>query len=213
MRRSSRSTGELMNNAVIPAPGRIDHKGGEFTLRSGATIAYIDIELAPIVERFCSEVTRRMGLRVLPITGNPGSNAPSIRVELATADELGVLLAPSGVSPMGDRPCDERHSLVIDEHRVVVRAAEPVGVARGLSTLIQMLATTPSNSASEVSVPTGQRCSARNFRISAHWRLTPILAPGSCDCASALIAWATASSSRICIASSRASTPFLTSTR
>ena len=101
-----------MNNAVIPAPGRIDHKGGEFTLRSGATIAYIDIELAPIVERFCSEVTRRMGLRVLPITGNPGSNAPSIRVELATADELGVLLAPSGVSPMGDRPNAARSSLV-----------------------------------------------------------------------------------------------------
>jgi hexosaminidase len=54
---------------------------------------------------------------------------------------------------MGDRPSDERHSLVIDEHRVVVRAAEPVGVARGLSTLIQLLATAPSTSASEVSVP------------------------------------------------------------
>ena len=54
---------------------------------------------------------------------------------------------------MGDRPSDERHSLLIDEHRVVVRAAEPVGVARGLSTLIQLLATTPPTSASEVSVP------------------------------------------------------------
>src|SRR6516164_10989491 len=153
VRRSSRSTGELMNNAVIPAPGRIDHKGGEFTLRSGATIAYINIEVAPIVERFCSEVTRRMGLRVLPITGNPRSNEPSIRVELTTGDELGVLPAPSGISPLGDRPCDERHSLVIDEHQVVVRAAEPVGVARGLSTLIQLLATTPSANESELSVP------------------------------------------------------------
>jgi hypothetical protein len=42
---------------------------------------------------------------------------------------------------------------VIDERRIVVRAAEPVGVARGLSTLIQLLATTPSTSASEVSLP------------------------------------------------------------
>jgi hexosaminidase len=42
---------------------------------------------------------------------------------------------------------------VIDEHRIVVRAAEPVGVARGLSTLIQLLATAPSTSASEVSLP------------------------------------------------------------
>jgi len=139
-----------MRNAVIPAPVRIDHKGGEFALRSSTTIAYTNIEVAPIVERFCSEVTRRMGLRVLPITGNPRSNEPSIGVELTTGDELGVLPAPSGISPLGDRPCDERHSLVIDEHQVVVRAAEPVGVARGLSTLIQLLATTPSTSASEV---------------------------------------------------------------
>jgi len=52
-----------------------------------------------------------MGLRVLPITGNPGSNAPSIRVELATADELGVLLAPSGVSPMAtDHATNDTHS-------------------------------------------------------------------------------------------------------
>jgi hexosaminidase len=142
-----------MSNAVIPAPGRFDHNGGEFAFRSGTAIAYINIDVAPIVERFCLEVTRRTGLRVLPMTGNPGSNEPSIRVELTTGDEFGVLPAPRGVSPTGDRPSDERHSLVIDEHRVVVRAAEPVGIARGLTTLIQLLATTPSTSANEVSVP------------------------------------------------------------
>jgi hexosaminidase len=142
-----------MRNVVIPAPAQFDHNGGEFAFRSGTTIAYINIDLAPIVERFCLEVTRRTRLRVLPMTGSPESNEPSIRVELATGDELGVLPAPRGVSPMGERPSDERHSLVIDEHRVVVRAAEPVGVARGLSTLIQLLATAPSTSASEVSVP------------------------------------------------------------
>src|SRR6516164_7353534 len=142
-----------MNNAVIPAPRRFNHSGEEFAFRSGTTIGYIDIDVAPIVERFCLEVTRRTGMHFLPMTGKPGSNEPSIRIELTTGDELRVLPAPTGVSPMGDRPSDERHSLVIDEHRVVVRAAEPVGVALGLSTLIQLLATTPSTSASEVSVP------------------------------------------------------------
>jgi hexosaminidase len=142
-----------MRNAVIPAPRRFDHNGGEFALRSGTTIAYINIDVAPIVESFCLEVIRRTGLRVLPMPGNPGSNERSIRVELTTGGELGVLPAPRGVSPTGDTPSDERYSLVIDEHRVVVRAAEPVGVARGLSTLLQLLATTPSTSASEVSVP------------------------------------------------------------
>src|SRR5262249_4276048 len=116
------------------------------------TVAYINTDLAPIVERFCLEVTRRTGLRVAH-DRHPGSSEPSIRVELTNGDELGALPAPSGVSPMGDRPCDERHSLVIDEHRVVVRAAEPVGVARGLSTLIQLLATAASSGASEVSLP------------------------------------------------------------
>ena len=115
-----------MRNAVIPAPRRFDHNGGEFALRSGTTIAYINIDVAPIVESFCLEVIRRTGLRVLPVLGNPGSNEPSIRVELTTEDELGVLPAPRGVSPTGDRPSDERYSLVIDEHRIVVRAAEPV---------------------------------------------------------------------------------------
>src|SRR5262249_51392927 len=95
--------------------------------------------------------------------GNPGSNEPSIRVELTTGDELGVLPAPRGVSPMGDRSSDERHSLLIDEHRVVVRAAEPVGVARGLSTLIQLLATTPPTSASEVSVPASRILDAPRY--------------------------------------------------
>jgi Glycosyl hydrolase family 20, domain 2 len=127
-----------MSNAVIPAPARFEPNGGKFAFRSGMTIAYINIDLSPIVERFCLEVTRRTGLRVLPMTGNPGSKEPSIRVELTTGDELGVLPTPRGVSPLGDRSLDERHSLVIDEHQILVRAAEPVGVARGLSTLIAL---------------------------------------------------------------------------
>jgi hexosaminidase len=113
----------------------------------------MNIEVAPIVERFCLEVARRTELRVVPMTGNPESNGPSIRVELMTGDELGALPEPRGVSPLGGRPADERYSLVIDWRRVVVRAAEPAGVARGLSTLIQLLATTPSAGAGAVSVP------------------------------------------------------------
>jgi hypothetical protein len=60
------------------------------------------------------------------MTGNPGSKEPSIRVELTTGDELGVLPASRGVSPLGDRSLDERHSLVIDGHRIVVRAISAV---------------------------------------------------------------------------------------
>jgi hexosaminidase len=64
---------------------------------------------------------------------------------------------------MGGRPSDERHSLVIDEHRVVVRAAQPVGVARGLSTLIQLVATAPFTGASEVALPAAQILDAPRY--------------------------------------------------
>ena len=142
-----------MRHPVIPAPVRFDGDRGKFTFRSGTKIAYANTEVAPIVERFCLEVTRRTRLRVLPMTGNPPLNESSVRIELATAGELGALPAPIGVSPKGDGPPNERHSLTIGEHQVVVRAAEPVGVARGLTTLKQLLAATPCTEAGEVSLP------------------------------------------------------------
>jgi hexosaminidase len=142
-----------ISHPIIPAPVRFDGDRGEFRFRSSTTIAYTNTDVAPIVERFCSEVARRTGLRVLPMVGNPGSKEPSVKIELATRGELGALPAPRGVSPTGDAPPDERQSLTIDEHQVVVRAAEPVGVARGLTTLIQLLAATPSTKAGEVSLP------------------------------------------------------------
>jgi hexosaminidase len=58
-----------------------------------------------------------------------------------------------GIAPTGDGPPDERHSLTIDGHRITVRAVEPIGVARGLTTLIQLLAATPSTSAGEIFLP------------------------------------------------------------
>ena len=87
------------------------------------------------------------------MAGHPVADEPSVRLELAHGDELGTLPAPLGVSPTGDGPADERHSLAIDAGHVVVRAAEPAGVARGLTTLIQLLATVPATSAGEISVP------------------------------------------------------------
>src|SRR5262249_44916586 len=70
---------------------------------------------------------------------------------------------PIGVSPTGDEPPDERHSLTIDEHQIVVRAAEPVGVARGLTTLIQLVAATPSTNAGKISLPGARILDAPRF--------------------------------------------------
>jgi hexosaminidase len=143
-----------MSHPVIPAPMRFDVGGGrEFAFRPGTPVRYADPGLAPIVERFCSQVTRRTGVRLAPRTGHPVPAEPSVTIELAAEDDLRALRAPEGVSPAADGPADERYSLVVDGNRVVLRAVEPVGVGRGLSTLIQLLAATPPARAGEISVP------------------------------------------------------------
>jgi hexosaminidase len=130
---------------------RFDGDGGEFVFRSGTTVAYADTDVSPIVERFCAEIARRKGLRLASMAGD--ADEPSVRIELASGDDLGGLPAPLGISPAGDAPPDERHSLAIDRDQVVVRAGEPVGVARGLTTLTQLLAAAPSTNAAEISLP------------------------------------------------------------
>jgi hexosaminidase len=132
-----------MSHSVIPAPVRFDRSAGRFAWRPDTRIAYTAPEVAPIVERFCSELRRRTGLRAVPIAGRPGLDEPSVRIELGPGDELSVLRAPLGLSPTGGDPADERHSLTITAGQVVLRGAEPVGVARALTTLLQLLAATP----------------------------------------------------------------------
>ena len=142
-----------MSHPVIPAPVRFDGADGKFALRAGTTVGYSAPGVAPVVERFCSEITRRTGLRLAHVAGDPGPGEPSVMVELVAGDELAALPRPAGISPAGDGPADERHSLAVDTGRLVVRAAEPVGIARGLTTLTQLLATAQDRKAREVLLP------------------------------------------------------------
>jgi hypothetical protein len=58
--------------------------------RTGTTVTHTATEVAPTVERFCTEVERRTGLRLSSTPGNPASGESSVRIELATGNELGV---------------------------------------------------------------------------------------------------------------------------
>jgi hexosaminidase len=141
---------------VIPAPVRFDRAAGQFLLRPGARVGYDAAEVAPIAGRFCADITRRTGLRLTPADGDQGPDEPSVRIELATGNELAALPAPQGISPAGDGPADERYSLTIEGDRVVLRAAEPAGAARGLETFGQILAARPSPSGGDLRVPCGR---------------------------------------------------------
>ena len=132
-----------MEHAVIPAPLRFDVASGPgFAFRPGTAVAYADPGITPVVGRFCAQFTRRTGVRLAPARG-PAPAGPSVTIELGDAGDLDELPAPAGLAPAGGDPADERYALVIDADRVVLRAAEPAGVARGLTTLIQLAATAP----------------------------------------------------------------------
>jgi hexosaminidase len=63
-----------------------------------------------------------------------------VRVVLGRHVDLDTLPRPVGVSPSGDVVPDERYSLRIGRDGVLTRAAEAVGVARALATLMQLIA-------------------------------------------------------------------------
>jgi hexosaminidase len=130
-----------MDHAVIPAPARYEAGDGPgFAFRPGTAVAYADTAIAPLAGRFCAQVAGRTGLRLAPIHGDRVPDEPSVTIELAAVREPGGLPAPAGLSPDGGDPAAERYSLLIEDGRVVLRAAEPAGVARGLTTLLQLVA-------------------------------------------------------------------------
>jgi hexosaminidase len=129
---------------VIPAPFRIESGSGELVLQPGAGIAYGDASLAPIIDRFARETARRCGLRLETL--HPESEAgatPMLTIKLGEIDGFTTLPDTTGVSPLGDAIPDERYALNIGARGIELIAREPVGVARGLTTLLQLLATSP----------------------------------------------------------------------
>ena len=149
-----------MDHAVIPAPARYEAADGPgFAFRPGTVVAYAETAIAPLAGRFCAQVAGRTGLRLAPVHGDRVPDEPSVTIELAAAREPGGLAAPAGLSPAGGDPAAERYSLLIEDGRVVLRAAEPAGVARGLTTLLQLVA----SSTEEFRVPAARILDAPRY--------------------------------------------------
>src|SRR5690349_6244500 len=126
--------------------------GGGFTLRPGTAVAYSDPRIAPLAERFCAQVARRADLRLVPVR-DASAAEPFVMIDLIAGADLDGLPAAAGLSPGGGDPADERYALLIGDRRVVVRAAEPAGAARGLTTLIQLIAAAPDAGGGEIRLP------------------------------------------------------------
>ena len=90
-----------MGHPVIPAPTRFDAGDGPgFAFRPGTVIAYADAGIAPLVGRFCAQVTRRTGLRLTPVPGDQVPDEPSVTIQLAAARDR----PPSAAASRTGRP-------------------------------------------------------------------------------------------------------------
>jgi hexosaminidase len=133
---------------IIPAPARLRPAAGEFRLVPGATIACRDPILAPQARRFAQDAVRRCGIA---LDVGPGERAPAITIDLGEDPDLQGLPAPLGLHPAGTVR-DERYVLTIDRAGIRLRAPEPAGVARGLTSLLQLIATA-ATTAAEATLP------------------------------------------------------------
>jgi hypothetical protein len=122
---------------IIPAPARLRPAIGEFRLVPGTTVAYRDPILAPLVRRFAQDAARRCGIA---LDVGTGERAGAIVIDLGDDPDFAGLPAPLGLDPAGP-PRDERYALTIDRSGIRLRAREPAGVARGLTSLLQLIAT------------------------------------------------------------------------
>ncbi len=132
-------------SVAIPAPFRVEGGSGELRLRGTVAVEYQDDAISSLIRRFCREASRRTGLEFVSGRTDGEFNADAatgIRVELGANAELVTLPVTTGVSPLGDSIPDERYSLTIGPTGIHLVAPEPVGIARGLTTVIQLLATT-----------------------------------------------------------------------
>jgi hexosaminidase len=155
----------MTGTPIIPAPARITPAAGEFRLAPGAAIGYHGPMLAALARRFGQDVARRCGLPLRPVQAEAGQGegasegpsegrgGPAIVIGLGDDPDLQGLPAPLGLHPTGTAR-DERYVLTIDRAGIRLRALEPVGVARGLTSLLQLIATAASAGGAATATPT-----------------------------------------------------------
>ena len=128
---------------VIPAPFQTAvTEGAPFILSASTPIAIEAPELVPLVAWFRANLAALTGITLMEETHG---DTPGIRLALAPDEpDLTALPLPAGLrSDDGDAGV-ERSALAVAADGVTVRAAAPEGIFRGLTTLLQLAATTGS---------------------------------------------------------------------
>lgn len=150
---------------VIPIPFQVDQGNDKIELTDGMSIGYTEPSLGNIAEIFCSEVSRRTGLNCFH---NGSVFDASVLLQLKSDDFLESIPFPIGVSP-STIWIDERYSLEINKPQIKIKSPSIEGLTHGLTTLLQILSTTPKTEnsifISEKTILDGPRFSWRNFSL------------------------------------------------
>jgi len=136
---------------VIPAPTRIESRGGAPFILSATTSITAPTEVADSVAWFRGELATATGLT---IHSGMGHDQPAIRIELVPDDpDLAGLPVTGGIRADDGDARGERYGLEIAADGVAIRAASPEGAFRALTTLLQGVATSPAGSDGTIPLP------------------------------------------------------------
>ena len=133
---------------VIPTPLRVTPGEGALRLGPELTVGYQDSALGPVAEWFCADIERRTAIRSQAMPGDFGT----VTVGLGGAAEFRGHPRTLGISPTR-RPANEGYVLTIGVGGVAIRATEPEGAARALTSLLQLVAATPPDAGGLITLP------------------------------------------------------------
>jgi hexosaminidase len=130
---------------VIPAPASVEVLEGSSFLLSAATRVVAPSSLEPLAHWFVAEFASLSGIA---LAVSVEADRPAVRLELVEHHAgLASLPVTGGVRADGGDGSAERHAIDVGDDGVRVQAMTPEGIFRGLTTLLQLAATSPRSDA------------------------------------------------------------------
>ncbi len=131
---------------VIPAPYRVETRPGQPFILASDTPIVVPTDAGGGPAWFAGELASICGITLQ--VDEHGSTGPAIRLAITPDDpDLATLPVPGGVRADDGDPTAERYALDVDHDGIVIRAAAPEGLTRGLATLLQIAASAPATRA------------------------------------------------------------------
>jgi hexosaminidase len=138
---------------VIPVPASVDSIDAPPFILTPSTEVVSVLELTPLATWFAFELDA-VGITVDVLDHDTEPGSPAIRLELVVEDtDLANLPATGGRRADDGDPNGERYALDIRADGIRIRALSPEGIFRGLTTLLQIVATTPVLAVGTVKLP------------------------------------------------------------